>query len=248
MLQADAHILEVAAEGNGPFVRVAFDAPGIAEQLAPGRFVLAELGGVLREVVFPARIESAEFEALVVPSHPAADLQRGARVNLIGPLGRGFEVNVTARRLLLVATAHQVPVLLPLARSDALRSQSVALLLAAPSAADLYPLRLLPPSVEVHIVTVDGSAGRAGNVVDAFPGLVPWADQICIAGDPRAYATLAQAIREMRVAPPPGFAQALVAPAMACGVGACRGCAVATTRGVQLACTDGPVFDLLELD
>jgi hypothetical protein len=30
-------------------------------------------------------------------------------------------------------------------------------------------------------------------------------------------------------------------------VGACQGCAVQTAHGTRLACSDGPVFDLLEL-
>ena len=49
------------------------------------------------------------------------------------------------------------------------------------------------------------------------------------------------------MAPADRFAQALVAPPMACGVGACQGCGVDTAHGMKLACADGPVFDLLEL-
>jgi dihydroorotate dehydrogenase electron transfer subunit len=41
--------------------------------------------------------------------------------------------------------------------------------------------------------------------------------------------------------------EALVVPPMPCGVGACQGCAVSTHRAPKLACTDGPVFDLLRL-
>ena len=74
-----------------------------------------------------------------------------------------------------------------------------------------------------------------------------WADCVCIAGDPATYPALAEAVRETRLGPPPRFAQALVAPPVACGVGACRGCAVPVERGFKLACTDGPVFDLLDL-
>ena len=53
-------------------------------------------------------------------------------------------------------------------------------------------------------------------------------------------------VRQVRVMPGRRFAQALVTPPMACGVGACQGCAVEMRRGIRLACTDGPVFDLLE--
>jgi NAD(P)H-flavin reductase len=58
---------------------------------------------------------------------------------------------------------------------------------------------------------------------------------------------MAEVVREVRIKPVKRFAQALIVPPMICGVGACQGCAVAVAGGFRLACTDGPVFDLLEL-
>jgi NAD(P)H-flavin reductase len=34
---------------------------------------------------------------------------------------------------------------------------------------------------------------------------------------------------------------------MACGVGACQGCTVKTTRGTRRCCTDGPIFNAEEI-
>jgi dihydroorotate dehydrogenase electron transfer subunit len=243
MVQVDAQVTDV--KWSGPFTRVAFAAPAIASGLAAGRFVLADLGGYLRTPLFPAQLDDEAFDVLVPPDHPAAAIQPGSTVNLIGPLGRGFEVDATARRLLLVAATAHLPPLLPLVWQKP--GFSVTLLLSAPTAAELHPIRLLPPTLEVHIVTADGSAGHGGSARALFPDLARWADTICIADDPAAYPALAEIVRQVRVAPGRRFAQALVAPPMICGVGACRGCAVETRRGIRLACTDGPVFDLLEL-
>jgi dihydroorotate dehydrogenase electron transfer subunit len=124
---------------------------------------------------------------------------------------------------------------------------SVALLLSASTAAELYPVRFLPSALEVHIVTADGSAGQKGSTLDLFSDLARWADCICIAGERDSYSALAHIVREVRLEPGPDFAQALVVPPLVCGVGACQGCAVETARGTKLACTDGPVFDLLAL-
>jgi dihydroorotate dehydrogenase electron transfer subunit len=253
MLQTDALVKDVSE--SSPFVRVTFSAPHVARTLAAGRFVLADLGDYLRTPLFPAWLDPEGFDTLVPPDHPAAGLRSGDSVNLIGPLGRGFEVPTTARRLLLVATTARLPVLLPLARQRPGPSEKpglyTALLLSAPTAAELYPIRLLPPALEVHVVTTDGSAGYQGSGLDLFPDLVRWADCVCIAPlhskDPATYPALAEIVREVRVMPGRGFAQALVVPPMACGVGACQGCAVPVARGTKLACTDGPVFDLLEL-
>ena len=99
----------------------------------------------------------------------------------------------------------------------------------------------------MHLVTDDGSAGHGGVARDLFSNLVRWADCVCIAADPATYPALAEIVRDVRLGPSERFAQALVAPPMVCGVGACQGCGVRTARGFKLACTDGPVFDLLEL-
>jgi len=253
MPQINALVTDV--EQHPPFVRVIFSAPEIADGLSPGRFMLADLGDYLRTPLFPAFLADEVFWVLVPPDHPAAALQHGTSVNLIGPLGRGFEVGEFVRRLLLVADTAHLPVLLPLQPREVSDEPQVrtasqvsgALLLSAPTAAQLYPVHLLPASLEVHVVTADGSAGRSGSTLDLFPDLVRWADCVCIACDPTTYPALAEVVREVRIRPAKRFAQALVVPSMTCGVGACQGCAVTVVDGFKLACVDGPVFDLLEL-
>jgi dihydroorotate dehydrogenase electron transfer subunit len=44
-----------------------------------------------------------------------------------------------------------------------------------------------------------------------------------------------------------GFAQAIVAGPMPCGLGTCLACPLETRDGPRLRCKDGPVFDLREL-
>ena len=250
MVQADA--LVTNAEKSDPFVRITLTTSALAPGLAPGRFVLADLGGYLRTPLFPAHLEARSFEILVHPDHPAAAVKAGATVNLVGPLGEGFKIPLTTQRLLLVADTAHLPVLLPLVRprNQAFQRKpgfSIALLLSAPTAADLYPIRLLPPALEVHIATADGSTDHQDSALDLFSNLVGWADCVCIAADPATYPSLAEVVREVRMVPTERFAQALVVPPMACGVGACQGCAVPVARGTKLACTEGPVFNLLEL-
>jgi NAD(P)H-flavin reductase len=237
----------------GPFAEVSFNAPSIAGGLSPGRFVLADLGNdsYLRAPLFPARIDVEAFGVLVSPDHPAAALQPGVEVDLIGPLGRGYDIPETTRRLLLIADTPRLPVLLPLIETWISPKNPVspfaALLLSASMASEVYPIQLLPPALEVHVVTADGSAGHEGVLLDLLPELVRWADCVCAASDPANYPAMAGVIREVRIGPNRRFAQALVVPSLICGVGACQGCAVKVGRSTKLACTDGPVFDLLDL-
>jgi dihydroorotate dehydrogenase electron transfer subunit len=217
---------------------------------------LAELGGYLRIPLFPAYLDSTGFDILVAAAHPVATLLPGSTVNLVGPLGRGFELPQGARHLLLVADTPRLPTLLPLTSlgpgSGDSSQLSVALLLSANSARDLYPIQLLPPSLEVRIATGNGSIGHAGSLLDLLPDMAGWADAICIAADPEVYPSMTDVIRASSLLPwqvrgRGRFAQALKVPSMPCGVGACQACAVSTHHGPRLACTDGPVFDLLEL-
>jgi dihydroorotate dehydrogenase electron transfer subunit len=258
MVQCDATVAD--AGQMGPFRRIRLEAPHIAPGLSAGRFALTDVGDYLRTPLFPARLDRKGFDLFVAPDHPAAALQPGTQCSLIGPLGRGYEVPDKAGHVLLVADVRHLPVLLPLTHrrsgSSEKRGISIALLLSAAAPEDLYPIHLLPPSLEVQIATGDGSVGHAGSVLDLLPDMVGWADCICIATDPRMYPQMADVVREAiahaglmpsSAAGRRRFAQALVVPTMPCGVGACQGCAVSTHRAPKLACTDGPVFDLLTL-
>ncbi|MCD6345456.1 MAG: hypothetical protein J7M17_07645, partial [Anaerolineae bacterium] len=80
---------------------------------APGRFMLADLDGPLREALFPAAGDAEGFTVWAPPRHPVTQLLPGAPVDMLGPLGRGFRLG-GAQRLLLVAEAAQLPPLLPL--------------------------------------------------------------------------------------------------------------------------------------
>lgn len=263
-MQTDAVVEEVVE--RRPFARVVLNAPVVARRLSAGRFALADFGRTLRFPLFPSHLRTDEFEVLVPLKHPAASLRPGMTVNLIGPIGRGYQVDVASRRLLLVASTTDLPPLLPLvdkgaasdlhaapgprslARGVRAPERSAALLLFGSSAADIHTvIDLLPSELEVHVANAAESDCAERLAPEVFADLARWADCICIASDPADYPALANVVRDVRMNPRGGFAQALVVPPMACGVGACQGCAVRVRRGIKLACTDGPVFDLMEL-
>lgn len=212
----------------------------------PGQFVLADLGGPIREPLFPAACQDDGFSVLVRPGHPVRQFLPGAELSLLGPLGRGFRV-AGAERLLLIADVDALPPLLPLMH----QTTAVTLLIAARTRAQLPPPHTFPPHVEVQVLTVDGSAGYRGTLTEPgkapLTALIQWAERVCVACDPAHQASLARRVREARLQPRHDFAQVLVRSPMPCGVGACDVCRVETRRGERHACTDGPVFDLLAL-
>jgi dihydroorotate dehydrogenase electron transfer subunit len=223
---------------------------------APGAFVLADCGGPVREVLFPSAVDATGLTALLPPGHPITQLLPGTPVDVLGPLGRGFRV-AGATRLLLIAEVAHLPPLLPLLEA----APDVTLVLAAASRLQLPALDRFPPSVELVLVTDDGSAGYRGPLTpeDTAPSetqpltsrlqeLIAWADRVALGLARARYGALAAQVRRARLNPPADFAQALVRTRMPCGVGVCEICRVRVRHRERHVCVAGPVFDLLALD
>ena len=108
----------------------------------------------------------------------------------------------------------------------------------------------------VHITTEDGSLGTRGLITDLLrPFLLshppipspqsPAPMRLYTCGPPGMLAAVARLAEEYGVP-----CQASVEANMACGFGACMGCAVevkADGKSYKLVCKDGPVFDSREI-
>lgn len=241
------------ARPDPPLWRVRFD---LEHPPTPGGFVLADLEPPLRTPLFPSAVDASGFLTHLEPGHPATQLLPGSAVNMLGPLGNGFRVDDRVTRLLLAAEMRYLPILAPLFTA----ASSVVLIVEARNRGRLPKLSRFPPSLELVLVTHDGSTGYAGmfgvrtadpdvseRAASKFSALIRWADAICVAFDRNRYPPMGRFIRDLRLQPRAGFAQAWVRVSMPCGVGACEVCRVRTRRGERRACTDGPVFDLLDL-
>ena len=242
--------------GGGLWMQVSWQ--GQAGSPQAGQFFLLRCGNdwsrYLRRSLFPANIDGP---TLTFWGDPARDdafawlngQPDGARLDLLGPFGRGFSVQHQQQRLLLVAQAHRVAALLALMGPQLGRGGHVGLLLEAPTAADLVPPSALPPAVEYYTATEDGTAGEADGLAAVLPRALQWADLLCAAGSLDFLHGLRRHVDEARYGLRSGFAQALAPVPLLCGVGACLACLVASgsDRGRHRACVRGPVFDLTEL-
>ena len=154
----------------------------------------------------------------------------GTHLKLRGPLGRAFELPPALRRLALASLGEGGARLRPLMDQALARGLEVALF------DDQHP-RGLPPAVEAYPLS---------GLAEALP----WADFLAL---DIPYTALAQLNRFFGPRPalnrPLLAAQALIAGPMPCGAWAdCGACAVRTRHSWKLACKDGPVFNLEELD
>jgi dihydroorotate dehydrogenase electron transfer subunit len=199
-------------------------------------------------------------------------LRPGDRIDMLGPLGRPFEVDPRSRHLLLVAGGLGIAGVRSLADQAIREGRQVTLLFGAATARDVYPTSLLPDELEYVVATDDGSMGHHGFVTELVPEFEAWADQAFACGPApmlRALAGLAASRRHrLGVAklgrkrgagrPDPvgspqarrkAFLQVSMEQNMGCAVGACLGCVVMGASGQpQRVCREGPVFASDEID
>jgi len=108
--------------------------------------------------------------------------------------------------------------------------------------ASLFPKLTLSPLVQLAVCTDDGTLGFHGNVVGYLDSLDAGAraDAFVWACGPNAMLRAVHRWSQPQAIP----CKVSLEEVMACGVGACVGCTVATTdeRKMVRVCTEGPVF------
>jgi dihydroorotate dehydrogenase electron transfer subunit len=166
-----------------------------------------------------------------------SECKEGERLDLLGPLGRGFGLPPSPTRILLVGGGRGISPLIFLSEWALNRGFMVSIILGARSKRNLYPTELIPSGVDLDLATEDGSYGYKGRVTDLL-SLSDEVDHVYACGPSSMYQAMAPKLRGRE-------AQVLLEVRMGCGVGACCSCTINTRRGSQKVCRDGPVF-LLE--
>jgi dihydroorotate dehydrogenase electron transfer subunit len=253
-----------------------FHAPALASGTRAGQFIHVRAGDwsglVLRRpfsfntVDLGTGIITIHFRTVGRGTEWFTRLRAGDTLDMLGPLGRPFEVDPRSRHLLLVAGGLGIAGVRMLADEAIRDGRQVVLLFGAASARDVYPSSLLPDEVEYVVATDDGSLGHHGFVTDLVPAYEAWADQAFACGPApmlRALARLSTGRRErlgvaklgrkkgggkpVQIGSPQArrkaFLQVSMEQNMGCAVGACLGCVVMSVTGVpQRVCREGPVF------
>jgi dihydroorotate dehydrogenase electron transfer subunit len=167
------------------------------------------------------------------------ELEPGAELLLVGPLGKGFAPPREGRTPLLVGGGVGVAPLV--VWQDELGSQTPTLL-GFRDAAHAAGAALVSHAT---IATDDGSVGHHGLVTELLEQeLDARGDELEIyACGPPAMLEAVRAACVDRGIP----AQLALESGMACGFGACFGCVVPTKDGYVRLCIDGPVLDAQEL-
>jgi dihydroorotate dehydrogenase electron transfer subunit len=182
-----------------------------------------------------------------------AGLIKGSQVEIHGPLGGSFPVFPEKKNIVFIAGGIGVAPLSLLAehlcRRVCLPQDSMSFYLGAQTAEEIVGLdKLSALCYNIEVCTDDGTLGQKSLVTSAFKKDMkkyPAADTAVYACGPRGMLeSLAQMLKGSRF-----VCQVSLEERMACGTGACMGCAVAVrdaqgTVGYKRVCADGPIFNL----
>ena len=165
-----------------------------------------------------------------------SELKAGAELNVLLPLGNGFDASKCREKALVVSGGLGASPVYGLVKDLLARGREVKLIMGFNSAGDAVLVEDYKKlGVDVTVVTMDGSIGMKGLVTDAIRELQPPHDFFYTCG-PKV---MMKAVCEML----PGPGQASLEERMGCGCGICYGCTCHTKKGPRRVCADGPVFD-----
>lgn len=253
------------------YFRMKILAPGFGEKARSGQFLMFRVQrslppllrrpfGIFRTGLLPPDCDGLppkEFVEIVYKvvgrgTTIMAELHEGDRVEMLGPLGNGFDCKSNQGEKILVGGGIGLVPLYMLAEELVTSGCSVRLLMGGRTRDDIFAVTEFERlGVETYVSTDDGSLGEEGMVTQVlsrklqkFPGAEVFAcgpmpmlkavHEICLANRTPLQVSLEQS--------------------MACGVGACLGCVVKgaghTEENPSYLCTCkvGPVFKAQYLD
>lgn len=259
------------------------ETPDIASAGLPGQFITVRCGDLTLRRPFSIHQsrfnrDSGEGEIALLfkvagkGTFWLSQREAGEKIDILGPLGRGFTIEPKLKNLLLVAGGIGIAPLvfltqhvLHLYSRPPLPQYQITLIHGASTAAQLYPesyqpTGISPQKVQFIPVTEDGSMGQKGMVTDILPDFLDWADQVYACGPVEMYKAMALTLNP---SPVDREATTIVGESvttfrnlklkkcqvslevrMGCGFGACYGCTINTKNGLKQVCRDGPVFEL----
>ena len=209
----------VAAEPVGPYTLLRVERGGL-EPGIPGQFFMLEAPGrVLPRPMSVCLAEGDELSFLIDPIGPGTralcELERGDRLHVLGPLGNGFDLDV--ERPLLVGGGIGIAPLPYL-------SQQLG-----------RPPAVLGFRSELHAEAATLLPGAEVCIEPTYvTALLPDEPHDVLACGPEPMLTAVRALV-------PDAQLAWEAP-MACGFGACYGCAVEVDGELKRLCIEGPVL------
>ncbi len=229
------------------------ECPEIAEAAQPGQFVHIRVDGfTLRRPVSICGIDREKgtlrivFEIRGEGTAILAQLNEGMLIDMLAPLGHGFTVNPDFKKVVLIGGGIGTPPMLPLA--ELYGEKAVVITGFRNSGAAILQNDFRKTGADVILCTDDGSAGIHGFVTQPFSELTDHEhiDAVYACGPMAMLKNIAGIAHEKNI-----YCEVSLEERMACGIGACLGCACRTKKNDEEyfahVCKDGPVFNAEEV-
>jgi len=237
-------------------IRLTLLAPKIAASALPGQFVMVRVGEgldpLLRRPFSIHRVNadgtlSLLFKVIGKGTRLLAGITAGATVDLIGPLGNGFNLDPPGSFCMIGGGMGIAPLyfLAQKFRQTEYRGNNQPVLLGAQTQAELLLLaeEFSELGYSVLTATDDGSLGHQGFVTELLDEILLQVKQVYACGPIPMMRKVALKCRDAGVS-----CQVSLETHMACGLGACLGCTFpASGGGYKHVCKDGPVLSAEEV-
>lgn len=229
------------------------DAPAVCREALPGQFVmLAALSGgsFLKKAISIHAVEEDRLGLAILGVGPGTEallaLAEGDRVDLIGPLGRGFDTDIENKKIVMVGGGIGKAPFRFLAEALLAKGNDVHFIVGARDASALGGLEwAMDHDLPLYVATEDGSLGLSGYVSE-WAEVMRSADRLVACG-PTPMLRMVQGLALEAGIP----CELSLEGRMACGMGVCLGCTCKRPDPEAFyhkVCVDGPVFWAEEVD
>lgn len=237
--------------------RLTLDCPAVAGCAKPGQFVMIRTGigkDPLLRRPFSIHQTSREgkiqiyFKVVGRGTDILAHVKENETLSVLGPLGRGYRLNMTSPAVIVGGGLGIAPLLFLAKENCRLKKncQLDLIILGARERGEIEPLLddFRQFGISLLTATDDGSLGHHGYVVEILESIqLPTGCTVYGCGPEPMLAGLST-LCSVKGVP----CQVSVESVMACGMGACLGCTrQASTGGYTHVCLNGPVYDAEDL-
>jgi dihydroorotate dehydrogenase electron transfer subunit len=233
--------------------RIQMQAPALSAKAAPGQFVhiacgegnmlrrpisICDVRGDIMTIVFAVKGEGTRW---------LAKRKIGEELDVLGPLGHGFDLSALGSRPVFIGGGIGVPPMLYALKAAKAQGCQPEVILGFRNKSAVILQQEFEREAPTFITTDDGSYGTAGFVSDILQQRLGEYTSVCCCGPKKMLQTLA-GLAEGAGIP----CQVSMEERMGCGIGACLVCACALKgKGEETryghVCKDGPVFDSKEV-
>lgn len=171
-------------------------------------------------------------------------LKEGESLDVIYPLGNGFKLPLRGEKILLIGGGVGIAPMMHLARISKELGADVHILLGARTKKDHILIDEFERYGTVHLTTDDGSLGINGFVTNhpVMDGTINFNRYQCCGPDAMMQAVARKAKQNKTEC------EVSLENMMACGFGVCLCCVTKTNEGNKCVCTEGPVFNINNLE